>query len=109
MFAELKSHPQMDDVPTRTEAGNQTFLLSAVLAHNLNREMQMLDYEQQRNTTEKRTPLWCFKQLGTVRRELIRRAGRLTRPQRQLTLTMSGNPTVKFELLHYLDVLRSDT
>jgi len=107
VFAELKSQTQMDYVPTRTQAGNQTFLLSAVLAHNLNREMQMLSYEKQRNTTEKRAPLWCFEQLGTIRRKLIQRAGRLTRPQRQLTLTMSGNPYVKSELLHYLDVLRS--
>jgi hypothetical protein len=107
VFAELKSQTQMDYVPTRTRAGNQTFLLSAVLAHNLNREMQMLCYEKERNTTEKRAPLWCFEQLGTVRRKLIQRAGRLTRPQGQLTLTMSANSAVKSELLHYLDVLKS--
>jgi hypothetical protein len=28
--------------------------------------MQMLGYEKERNTTEKRAPLWCFEQLGTV-------------------------------------------
>jgi len=106
VFAELKSQTQMDYVPTRTKAGNQTFLLSAVLAHNLNREMQMLCYEKARNTTEKRAPLWCFEQLGTVRRRLIQRAGRLTRPQGRLTLTMSANPAVKSELLHYLDALK---
>ena len=107
IFAELKSQTQMDYVPTRTQAGNQTFMLSAVLAHNLNREMQMRCYEKARNTTEKRAPLWYFEQLGTVRRKLIQRAGRLTRPQGQLTLTMSANPAVKSELLHYLDALRS--
>jgi hypothetical protein len=107
VFAELKSQTQMDYVPTRTKTGNQTFLLSAVLAHNLNREMQMLCYEKERNTTEKRAPLWCFEQLGSVRRKLIQRAGRLTRPQGQLTLTMGANPAVKSELLHYLDVLKS--
>lgn len=106
VFAELKSQTQMDYIPTRTQAGNQTFLLSAVLAHNLNREMQMLCLEKQRNTTEKRAPLWCFEQLGTVRRKLIQRAGRLTKPQGKLTLTMSANPTVKSELLHYLDTLK---
>jgi hypothetical protein len=36
IFAELKSHTQMDYVPTRRKAGNQVYLLSAVLAHNLN-------------------------------------------------------------------------
>jgi hypothetical protein len=106
VFAELKSHTQMDYVPTRTKAGNQVYLLSAVLAHNLNREMQMHCYVQQRNTTEKRAPLWQFEQLGTLRRKLIQRAGRLTKPQGKLTLTMSANPAVKSELLHYLEVLK---
>jgi hypothetical protein len=106
VFAELKSQTQMDYVPTRTKAGNQVYLLSAVLAHNFNREMQMHCYAQERNTTEKRAPLWRFEQLGTVRRKLIQRAGRLTRPQGKLTLTMSSNPTVKSELLHYLEVLK---
>jgi hypothetical protein len=41
IFAELKTQAQLDYVPTRTWAGNQTFLLSAILAHNLNRELQM--------------------------------------------------------------------
>jgi hypothetical protein len=106
VFAELKSHTQMDYVPTRTKAGNQVYLLSAVLAHNLNREMQMHCYVQQRNTTEKRAPLWQFEQLGTLRRKLIQRAGRLTKPQGRLTLTMSANPAVKSELLHYLEALK---
>jgi hypothetical protein len=104
VFAELKSQTQMDYVPTRRTAGNQVYLFSAVLAHNLNREMQMHCYHQQRNTTEKRAPLWQFEQLGTLRRKLIQRAGRVTRPQGKLTLTMSANPAVKSELLHYLDI-----
>jgi hypothetical protein len=106
IFAELKSQTQMDYVPTRRQAGNQVFVLAAMLAHNLNREMQMLAGEQQRNTTERRAPLWQFTQLGTLRRKLIQRAGRLTRPQGKLTLTMSANTAVKSELLHYLDVLK---
>lgn len=106
VFAELKSQTQMDYVPTRRQGGNQVFVLSAMLAHNLNREMQMMADTQQRHTTEKRAPLWRFEQLGTLRRKLIQRAGRLTKPQGVLTLTMSANPTVKSELLHYLDVLK---
>jgi hypothetical protein len=106
IFAELKSQTQMDYVPTRRKAGNQVYLLSGVLAHNLNREMQMHCYEQERHTTEKRAPLWRFEQLATLRRKLIQRAGRLTKPQGKLTLTMSANPTVKSELLHYLEVLK---
>jgi hypothetical protein len=106
IFAELKSQTQMDYIPTRRQPGNQVFVLSAMLAHNLNREMQMMADTQQRHTTEKRAPLWRFEQLGTLRRKLIQRAGRLTKPQGALTLTMSANPAVKSELLHYLDVLK---
>ena len=106
IFAELKSQTQMDYVPTRRQAGNQVFVLAAMLAHNLHREMQMLAGEQQRNTTERRAPLWQFTQLGTLRRKLIQRAGRLTQPQGKLTLTMSASTAVKSELLHYLDVLK---
>jgi hypothetical protein len=42
VFAEPESQTQMDYIPTRKKAGNQVCLLSAVLAHNLNREMQTL-------------------------------------------------------------------
>ncbi len=106
VFAELKSQTQMDYVPSRRKAGNQVYLLTAVLAHNLNREMQMRCHAPERNTTEKRAPLWQFEQLGTLRRKLIQRAGRLTKPQGNLTLTMSANSPVKSQLLHYLQVLK---
>lgn len=105
VFAELKSQAQMDYVPTRRRAGNQIYLLAGILAHNLNREMQMRCHERQRNTTEKRAPLWQFEQLATLRRQIIQRAGRLTRPQGALTLTMAANPSVKSKLLHYMQVL----
>jgi len=105
IFAELKSQTQMDYVPTRRKAANQVYVLAAMLAHNLNREMQMMARQASRRTTEKRAPLWHFEQLGTLRRKLIQRAGRLTRPQGALTLTMSANPTVQSELLHYLETI----
>ena len=105
LFAELKSQTQMDYVPTRNRAGNQVYLISAMLAHNLNREMQMRSTQKERGTTERRMPLWRFEQLGTLRRKLIQRAGRLTKPQGKLTLTMSANTATQSELLHYLDRL----
>lgn len=105
VFAELKTDSQLEYVPTRTLAGNQIYLLSAVLAHNLSRELQMETTDKQRATTAKRTPLWAFERLDTLRRKLIQRAGRLTRPQGKLTLTLSANPSVKNALLHYLTEL----
>jgi hypothetical protein len=101
VFAELKSQGQLDYVPTQTLVGNQVFLLSAVLAHNLNRDLQMVANEPSRDTTPQRSPLWRFERLQTLRLKLINRAGRLNQPQGRLTLTMSANASVRDELLHY--------
>ncbi len=101
VFAELKSQGQLDYVPTQTLVGNQIFLLSAVLAYNLNRELQMITQEPGRSTTPQRSPRWQFERLETLRRKLIQRAGRFTQPQGRLTLTLSANPVVQEELLHY--------
>jgi hypothetical protein len=102
IFAELKSQTQMDYVPCRRRAANQTWLLSAIMAHNLNRELQMSAEEPARSTTEQRAPWWAFVRLGTRRMRLIQRAGRLTAPKGRLTLTLSANHAVQTELLHYL-------
>jgi hypothetical protein len=102
IFAELKSQAHMDYVPCKRRAGNQTYLLAAILAHNLNRELQMSAHSPERTTTEQRSPWWQFKQLATRRMQLIHRAGRFTHPKGSLTLTMSANPSVQSELLHYL-------
>jgi len=106
IFAELKSQAQMDYIPCSRQAGNQVFTLATIFAHNINREMQMAANEKQRATTDRRPPLWIFEQLDTIRRKLIQRAGRLTRPQGELTLTMSANDAVKSELLHYLNAMK---
>lgn len=105
LFAELKSQTQMDYVPCRRLAANQTWLLAAVMAHNLNRELQMSAEAPERPTTEQRAPWWSFIRLGTRRMRLIQRAGRLTRPNGRLTLTMSANPAAQSELLHYLNAV----
>ncbi len=103
IFAELKSQNALSYVPTRTWRGNQVYLLSAVLAHNLSRELQMITRAPSRTTQEKRPALWDFEQLYTLRQRVIQRAGRLIRPQGRLTLSMSANQAAQNELLHYLD------
>ena len=94
-------------MPTQTWYGNQVYLLSAILAHNLSREMQMIARKPSRTTRQKRPALWDLEQLGTLRRRLIQRAGRLIRPQGKLTLSMSANGVVQNELLHYLDAIEA--
>lgn len=107
LFAELKSDNQLDYIPTRTWFGNQVYLLSVLFAHNLARELQMIADPPSRLTLEKRPALWDFLRLGTLRRQFIQRAGRLIRPQGQLTLSMSVNAAVKNHLLHYLHALQA--
>ena len=105
IFAELKSDFQMGYIPVTTRVGNQLYLFSAILAHNLNRELQMHVQPKPRRTTPKRAALWNFQQIKTMRRNWLQRAGRIIRPKGKVTLAMSANPTVQKELLHNLDAL----
>ena len=102
IFSELKSQCNMDYVPTRRLSGNQLYFLSAVFAHNLYRELQMMTRDADRQTTPKRAALWIFDEAASIRHKLIQRAGRLTRPQGRLRLTLSGNEATRKEMLHYL-------
>ena len=106
IFAELKSHCQMDYIPVNTRVGNQIYTLCAMFAHNLSRELQMISHPPCRGTTAKRAALWAFEQLQTLRRKLIVRAGRLVRPQGQLVLSMNSDDVVEEELTRYLDALQ---
>jgi hypothetical protein len=107
IFAELKSHCQMGYIPVRTRVGNQIYLLAGLFAHNLTRELQMTTTPKSRHTTEKRTALWVFETLSTLRSALLRRAGRLTRPRGKLTLTISAGNWLKQRLLHYLAAVQA--
>lgn len=106
IFGELKSQSQMDYIAVRRLYGNQMYMMAAIMAHNLNRDIQMTVRPKDRGTTEKRAPLWEFEELSTIRQRLIQRAGRLIQPQGKLTLAMSGNEAVKKEILHLLDALK---
>jgi hypothetical protein len=105
-FSELKSQCQMDYVPTRRLAGNQVYFLSTLVAHNLYRELQMSAGEAQRGATPKRAPHWIFMEAASVRQRLIQLAGRLTRPEGRLRLTLSGNEVTRKEYLLHLRGLK---
>ena len=105
IFGELKSNCQMGHVPVRRCLGNQMYLLAGLFAHNLVRELQMRTAEPSRGTTNRRAALWTFEQVDTLRKTVLQRAGRLTRPAGQLTLTLSANRFLKDKLLHLLKQL----
>lgn len=102
VFAELKTQANLDYIPSRSWAGNKIYRLCAMLVHNLGRELQMDASEAHRGTTERRQPLWIFQGLEIMRRKFIQRAGRLTRPNGLVTLTMSANEAVEKAITSYL-------
>lgn len=58
-----------------------------------------------RGTMDNRPALRVFKQVPAVRKTLLQRTGRLTRPSGKLTLTISGAGIVKESLPAMLDRL----
>ena len=105
LFGDAKNDTGLDMIPCRRLAANQVFTISAMMAHNLSREIQMLTQPSAPRTRPKRPAAWKFEKLDTIRHRIIQRAGRLTRPQGKLTLTMSANKAVQKDLLHFLNVL----
>jgi len=106
IFGDAKGDCGLNLIPTRRLGGNQVFTLSSMMAHNLSREIQMLSSPVGLRTRPKRPAAWDFKTLDTLRHRIIQRAGRLTRPQGELTLTMSANQAVRKDLLHFLDIVK---
>ncbi len=105
LIGELKQGAQFDYIPFRRQAGNQLFLCASMLAHNLGRELQMATQERTRKQSDGRRALWDFRKLTTLRQELVLRAGRLTKPGNDLTLTMSANQAVAGEVAHLMQRL----
>ncbi len=106
IFGDAKGDCGLNVIPTRRLAGNQIYTLCSMMAHNLCKELQMISAPAASRAMPKRPAAWKFKTLDTLRHRIIQRAGRLTRPQGELTLTMSANRTVQKELLQFLDAVQ---
>lgn len=101
LFAELKSYAQMDYIPVQQKAGNQLYMLCSIMAHNLNRELQMRVYEKERASNPKRAALWVFDSLSRMRHTLFIQAGRLIRPNGKLVLCVNENDAFKRQIEEY--------
>jgi hypothetical protein len=106
IFGNAKTDAGLSVIPTKRLAGNQIYTLCAMMAHNLSREIQMLASPRAVRSLPKRSAVWSFEKLDTLRHRIIQRAGRLVKPKGELTLTMSANQTVREDLSHFLDVLQ---
>lgn len=105
IFAELKSQLNIDCIPFKRLIPNQIYLASGIIAHNLCRSFQIMTKQKTQRTSFGRCTHWVFEQIGTVRRNIINRAGRITNPHGTYTLTISGNKEIKREYLETLDAL----
>jgi hypothetical protein len=108
IFGDAKNDAALDVIPTKRLAGNKIFTLCTMMAHNLSRELQILAAPPASRALPKRPAAWKFEKLDTLRHRIIQRAGRFTRPQGELTLTMSANHAVRKNLLHFLEVLKKE-
>lgn len=102
IFGEIKSGAQMDYIPARRRVANEVYLLCSTIAHNLGRELQMRVCTQDRGNTLSRSARWMFAELSTIRRHIILRAGRLTRPGGKPTLTLGANPNLQRSILRFM-------
>ena len=105
MFAELKSQCGLGYAPSRKEAANRVFALPAVLAHNLGRELQMAASPPSRRTNAKRSPLWTFAQLRTMRNDFLLRAGRFVNSGQKRVLSIMNDSRTEAAMSRYLDAL----
>ena len=106
IFGDAKNDAALNVIPSKRLIGNQLFTLCSMMAHNLSREVQMLAFPSSPRALPKRPACWSFERLDTLRHRIIQRAGRIIRPQGQLTLTMNANHAVRNDLQHFLDVLQ---
>lgn len=103
IFADAKNNVNMEYVAVKKLNGNKVYLLSAMLAHNLHKEMQINTYEQDRKQTTKRSPLWEFESLSKFRKNVLQRAGRIIRPQGRMTLVMAKCDNVKNRIIDIMN------
>lgn len=105
LFGEAKQHAALGVVAGKQLSTNRAFTLMSMLAHNLSRELQMASRPPERPTSPTRPARWLFLSMGTIRQRFLHRAGKLSWPQGELTLTMNANKHVESEVSHYLSAL----
>ncbi|MEO8497310.1 MAG: hypothetical protein ABI614_19745, partial [Planctomycetota bacterium] len=92
-------------IPVRTRCGNETYLLASLFAYNLIRDLQMQLEPPTRTTTRKRSTLWQFEQVSTIRRTVLQRTGRLSTPSGKLVLTFCTGKNLKQRVLQIFAAL----
>ncbi len=94
-YGELKTGFAFNSIPSQQEQANTAWQLFSVLAFNLSRAFQAATTAPKRASDDKRTTLYRFSAIHTLRYKLLNRAGVITFPQGQATLDLGSAPMVK--------------
>ena len=106
-YGELKTGFAFDSVPSLQYAANSAWQLLSVLAFNLMRGFQIAASAPRRPFAARRRPLFAFQSIGTMRYEILHRAGLLLRPDGRPTLELGRSEQVRTRFLHLASKLQS--
>lgn len=95
VYAELKNGFAFDTIPSSSYHANSAWQWLSVIAFNLSRSFQAATRAEPRPTNRKRTTVFRYESIFTIRHTLLHRAGLLVRPAGRLTLDLGTNATVK--------------
>jgi hypothetical protein len=101
-FAEVKSQLGLGYLPSRRQVGNQVYMLCNLIAHTLGRELQMRAAPRRSQNTAARACLWALERIGTLRKRLIQRAARITRPQGRIVLSFAKCPEAERDIRQFI-------
>ncbi|MDP6268666.1 MAG: IS1380 family transposase [Arenicellales bacterium] len=94
-YGELKTGFAFNSIPSQQEQANSAWQHFSVLAFNLTRAFQAATTAPARPSNEKRTTLYRFAAIHTLRYKLLNRAGVIVSPKGRATLDLGPAPMVK--------------
>ena len=94
-FGELKQHLAFDAIPSRDRQTNELWQQLSILTHNLVRSFQLCIGAAARPRTRKRTFLYRFLSLQTLRFTLLDQPARIVRPAGRAELRFAVSPITR--------------
>lgn len=95
VYGELKSGFAFDCVPTMSYAANGAWQMLSVLAFNLMRGFQAMTTARHRRPTPRRSAVYLFESIHTLRALCLQRAGIIVRPSGYATLDAGPSPATR--------------
>lgn len=93
-YGELKTGFAFNSIVSQQRHANSAWQLLSVLSFNLTRAFQAATIAARRESNEKRTTLFKFSSIRTLRYQLFNRAGVVVKPQGKATLDVGRSAAV---------------